>query len=148
MANDDHEGTAPERRDILGLAVVGSAGALAVALGYPVVRFSEARTRPPGGAAVVGKVEDFPLGTARTVLVAERPVLVIRAPDGRFQAFVALCTHLRCVVGYSPERNQIECGCHRGVYSIDGQNVSGPPPRPLEALDVVVRDGAVVIGEA
>jgi len=144
----DETSKAPERRDFLGIAVAGSAGALAVALGYPVARFTEARTSPSAGPAVVGKVEEFPLGTAKTVLVGERPVLVIRAPDGRFQAFVALCTHLRCVVGYSTERNQIECGCHKGVYSIDGQNISGPPPRPLEALEVVVRGGSVVIGEA
>lgn len=138
----------PKRRDILGIAVGGSASALVIALGYPVVRYTAPRTRPDSDPAVVGKVEEFPLGSAKTVLVRERPVLVIRAPDGRFQAFVALCTHLRCVVGYSTEKNQIECACHRGAYSIDGQNISGPPPRPLEALEVLIRGDSVVIGEA
>lgn len=147
MGKDDPT-TNPERRDILGAAAFGTASALAIAVGYPVVRFTAPRTRPSAGPAVVGKVEEFPLGSAKTVIVGERPVIVIRTPDGRFSAFVALCTHLRCVVGYSPDKNQIECACHRGVYSIDGQNISGPPPKPLEALDVVVRGGSVVIGEA
>lgn len=145
--SEDEPTTLP-RRDVLGMAVGGSAGALAIALAVPVVGFTAPRALPSAGPATVGNVEDFPPGSAKTVLVNERPVIVIRGRDGRLQAFVALCTHLRCVVGYSAERNQIECACHRGVYSIDGQNISGPPPRPLEALVVTERGGRVVIGEA
>ena len=56
------------------------------------------------------------------------------ATDGEFRAFSALCTHLQCVVGYSPERNQIECPCHQGVYSHRRAEHPGPPPRPLDEL--------------
>lgn len=139
------EPKSPPRRDFLNLAVGGSAAAFAVAAGYPVARFVETRARPAAGPTVVGKVEEFPLGNAKTVVVDERPVLVIRGADGRFKAFSAVCSHLQCVVGFSAERNQIECPCHRGVYSIDGQNIAGPPPRPLEELAVSVNDGAVIV---
>lgn len=144
MSSND-EAKRPPRRDFLSLAVGGSAAAFAVAVGYPVARFVEAPARASGGPTIVGKLEDFPVSSAKTVLVAERPVLVIRGADGQLRAFSALCTHLQCVVGYSPERNQIECPCHQGVYSVDGQNISGPPPRPLEELAVSVNDGAVVV---
>ena len=152
----EHAGMQPEapqlapapRRDFLSVAAGGSAVAFAAAAGYPVLRYMEPRTRPPSGPTTIGRQEEFPPGAARIVAVEDRPVLVIRGEDGKFQAFVALCTHLQCVVGYSKERKQIECGCHRGVYNLEGLNVAGPPPRPLEVLDVALRDGMVVVSEA
>lgn len=149
-APEAEEGSGPEpasrpRRDVLGIALGGSVAAFAVALGYPVVRFVEPSARPQTGTATVGKVEEFPVGQAKIVLVAERPVLLIRTSDGQFRAFSAVCTHLQCIVNYTPERNQIECPCHQGVYSIDGRNISGPPPRPLEELLVTVNEGTVIV---
>ena len=141
MGSDD--GT--KRRDFLGIAIGGTATALAAAVVYPLGRFIEPKSRPPSGPTSIGKVEDFAPGTSKTVLVHDHPVLVIRTADGELRAFSALCTHLQCIVGYSAERNRIECPCHRGVYSIDGQNVSGPPPRPLDEYPVTIEGGAVVV---
>jgi len=135
------------RRDFLNVAVGGSAAALAVAGGYPIVRYLEP---PPGraaGAVRVGKVESFPVGTVHTVMVGERPVLVVRTAD-EIRAFSALCTHLQCVVAYSPESKQIECPCHGGVYSLDGRNVAGPPPRPLQELAVTIDEDFVLVSSA
>lgn len=146
MADQD-QGAPPARRDFLSIAIGGTAATLGVMSGYPVIRF----LRPTGGTASrmaeAGEAEKFPRGTAKTVLLGERPVLVIRMEDGTFRAFEALCTHLQCVVAYAPERKQIECPCHRGVYSLDGQNVSGPPPRPLKSVSVAVVNGMVTITE-
>jgi cytochrome b6-f complex iron-sulfur subunit len=135
----------PPRRSFLNMAVGGSAAALAAAIGYPVSRFAEPRPRASSGPVSVGKLDEIPLGTARTVLVNERPVLLLRGADGQLRAFSAICTHLQCVVGYSAERKQIECPCHQGVYSMDGQNVSGPPPRKLEELEVAINEGTVIV---
>lgn len=147
MSSDDGAQNKP-RRDFLGIAVGCSACAFAVATGYPVARFIEPPKRSFSGFAVAGKVEEFPVNSSKMVLVDERPVLVIRTSDGAFRAFVALCTHLQCLVGYSAERNQIECPCHRGVYSIAGENLSGPPPRPLEEMVVTLDQGTVVVSAA
>ncbi len=136
------------RRDFLGMALGGSAAAFAAAVVYPLGRFVEPLARAPSGPTTIGKIEDFALGTAKTVLVEDHPILVIRTADGEFRAFSALCTHLQCVVGYSPERNRIECPCHQGVYSIDGQNLSGPPPRPLDEYVVTINEGAVIVSVA
>jgi len=135
----------PPRRDFLGIAIGGTAAAFAAAVVYPLGRFIEPSSRPPSGPTTIGRVEDFAPGTSKTVLVQDRPLLVIRTADGEFRAFSALCTHLQCVVGYSPERNRIECPCHQGVYSIDGQNLSGPPPRPLDEYAITINDGAVIV---
>ena len=144
MASDDEPKQLP-RRDFLNIAVGGSGAAFAVAVGSAVARFVEPPAQPSTGQAVVGKLEDFPIGAVKTVIVEERPVLVFRAADGQFRAFSALCTHLQCVVHYVPERTQIECPCHGGIYSLDGVNIAGPPPRPLTELAVTVNDGTVIV---
>jgi cytochrome b6-f complex iron-sulfur subunit len=135
----------PPRRDFLNLAVGGSAAAFAVATGYPVSRYVQPERRVASGPVTVGKLEEFPAGAVKSVLVDDRPVLVLRAADGQFRAFSAICTHLQCVVGWSAERGQIECPCHGGVYTSEGQNVAGPPPRRLDELSVSINEGSIVV---
>jgi cytochrome b6-f complex iron-sulfur subunit len=145
MPSDDDEPKNAPRRDFLGIALGGTAAAFAVAVVYPLGRFMEPPARPASGPTNVGKVEDFAPGSSKTVLIGDHPVLVIHTADGEFRAFSALCTHLQCVVGYSPDQNRIVCPCHGGVYSVDGQNLSGPPPRPLDEYPVSINDGAVIV---
>lgn len=68
-----------------------------------------------------------------------KPCLVIRTPDGQVKAFNAVCTHVQCTVEFRPEQEDIFCNCHNGVYDLNGRNVSGPPPRPLEQYEVALR---------
>jgi cytochrome b6-f complex iron-sulfur subunit len=145
MSKDEKPSASAGRRDFLGLAIIGTATALGVTAAVPAVAFLRPGGRRMGGSAEAGKIHDFQVGTARMVLLDDRPVLVIRLPEGGLRAFSASCTHLGCIVKYSPERNRIECPCHRGVYAIDGSNVSGPPPRPLEALKVEVESGSIFV---
>ncbi len=145
MSSDDDRKDVP-RRDVLAVAVGGSAAAFAAAGAYPVVRYLEPPEQPGAGPTPVGKLDEFPVGTVRTVLVDERPVLVIRTAD-EVRAFSALCTHLQCVVQYSADRKQFECPCHGGVYANDGTNVAGPPPRPLAELTVTIAEGTVLVRE-
>jgi Rieske Fe-S protein len=145
--SDDDTKSAP-RRDFVGVAVGVSAAAFAAAMGYPVVRYAAPRPRPSAGPTAIGKLEEFPEGGARTVVVDDRPVLVLRGRGGEVRAFSAICTHLQCVVGYVPATKQIECPCHRGVYDLDGRHLSGPPPRGLEELAVTVNEGTVIVSTA
>jgi cytochrome b6-f complex iron-sulfur subunit len=133
------------RRRFLDVALCGSAAAFSAAMGYPVARFAEPEARATAGPAIVGRLEDFPVGTAKTVLAHERPVLVLRAADGTFRALSAICTHLQCVVAWSAERKQIECPCHGGVYSSEGEHIAGPPPRRLAEFAVTVSEGSVIV---
>jgi len=143
MSDNDDRKEVP-RRDFLNVAIGGSAAALAVAGGYPVVRYLEPPPSQSKGAVRVGELDKFPVGSVRTVLVNERPVLIVRSAQ-EVRAFSAVCSHLQCVVAYSPERKQIECPCHGGVYSIDGRNLAGPPPRPLEELAVTIDEGVLLV---
>jgi Rieske Fe-S protein len=59
--------------------------------------------------------------------------------SGDVRAFNAICTHVDCTVQYRPEKGDIFCNCHNGVYDLNGTNISGPPPRPLEVYKVTLR---------
>jgi nitrite reductase/ring-hydroxylating ferredoxin subunit len=69
-----------------------------------------------------------------------KPCLLILV-DGEPRAMNAVCTHLDCTVEYRPAQGDIFCNCHSGVYDLNGRNISGPPPRPLELYKAVKGKG-------
>jgi cytochrome b6-f complex iron-sulfur subunit len=127
------------------MAVGGSAAALGASLAFPVARFVEPVTSADRGPAALGQLDDFPLGTAKRVVVHDRPVLVVREASGEVRAFLAACTHLGCIVDYAAERGRIECPCHGGAFGLDGRSLEGPPLRPLQELAVTVERGALIV---
>lgn len=135
------------RRRFIDLLLSGQFLALAMAILYPLVRFllpSSAAEQDPLEIKL-GPAADLPAGSARLVRMGSRPVLVLRTPEGSLRALVATCTHLNCTVQYRKEQSDIHCACHDGKYDLTGKNVSGPPPRPLTALAVEVRDGDLYV---
>ncbi len=56
-----------------------------------------------------------------------------------------VCTHMGCNVVWSGEKQRFLCPCHGGQYTADGQNVAGPPPRPLDRLPVRIDNGILMI---
>jgi Rieske Fe-S protein len=66
--------------------------------------------------------------------------ILIRARDGNFYAYGQKCTHLSCPVYYAREADRLECPCHEGGFDVhDGRNLYGPPPRPLDRIELEVR---------
>lgn len=117
---------------------------------YPVIRFLNP---PPVSEAAVnevvaGKVQDLKPNSGTIVRFGETPVILIRISQTEWRAFSAVCTHLSCIVQYQPERTRIWCACHNGVYNLQGQVVSGPPPKPLRPYPVHIRQDEVVITQA
>ncbi|HEY0829342.1 MAG TPA: ubiquinol-cytochrome c reductase iron-sulfur subunit, partial [Bacilli bacterium] len=62
-----------------------------------------------------------------------------------------VCTHLGCNVAFRPPGENSEtdlrfkCPCHGGEFDRMGKNIGGPPPRPLDIFQPVVREGKVYI---
>jgi nitrite reductase/ring-hydroxylating ferredoxin subunit len=70
------------------------------------------------------------------------PILVNRAPDGRFHALSAECSHAGCVVESYDELEQgLRCPCHGSLYGFDGAVIQGPAARSLASYPVAY-DGA------
>jgi thiosulfate dehydrogenase (quinone) large subunit len=72
------------------------------------------------------------------------PALVIRSTDGTLSAFDATCTHAGCEVGWRD--GEIRCPCHHARFDpATGEPTRGPARAPLEVLDVVERDGKILL---
>jgi cytochrome b6-f complex iron-sulfur subunit len=135
------------RRQFLRLFLGGTALAWLGSVLYPVFRF----VRPPPGADAdvssvrVAAATQMAFNSGRIVSFGQKPALLVRKADGNFAAFLAKCTHLDCIVQYRPDLGRIWCACHDGQYDLDGRNVAGPPPKPLEVLGVHLRGEDVFI---
>ena len=123
----------------LELCVTVTAGAIF----YPVVRFLWPRPTTNSGALQIKA--PYTVKQLKTDAQGHwpapfdfggKPCLLILTPDGEVRAFNARCTHFDCTAEYSPEKSAIVCSCHNGVYDLNGRNISGPPPRPLQEYKV------------
>lgn len=114
---------------------------------YPVLRYLvPPRVANLGGDEVVaGKKSEIGLNSSKIFRFGTRPALLIVTAEGEYRALSAVCTHLGCTVQYRPDLREIWCACHNGMYDLNGRNVSGPPPRPLEQFQVHVRGEELVV---
>ena len=91
-----------------------------------------------------GTVGEIPLDGVRLVHLPEGPVMLEKTGN-EVHALSAICTHLGCVVAWNPAAKEFICPCHGGRYDLNGNVVFGPPPRPLEKLEVKLRDDKVFV---
>lgn len=99
-----------------------------------------------GGPTDVGSTTDFAVGSGTVVSVGDKPVMVVNTKAGGLKAYTAICTHLGCVVQWDDRKDIIHCPCHDGFFNpANGTVVSGPPPKPLTAYELAVKDGHVLI---
>ncbi|MGB5660004.1 MAG: ubiquinol-cytochrome c reductase iron-sulfur subunit [Thermoanaerobaculia bacterium] len=97
---------------------------------------------PPPVAEV--PLASLPEGERVRVMMGVTPIEVTRTGD-EVTAHSLWCTHLGCEVKWNGERKKYFCPCHEGVYNAKGFPISGPPPRPLDQLQVTVADGVATI---
>jgi Rieske Fe-S protein len=70
--------------------------------------------------------------------------ILIRTADGAYHAYGQKCTHLSCPVYYARDHQRLECPCHEGAFNAaTGDVLYGPPPRPLDAIEIEMRDGQI-----
>lgn len=63
----------------------------------------------------------------------------IVTPDGKnFTAFDPMCTHIECAYTWEEKKKQFFCPCHAGAFDVEGNVVSGPPPRALYRYPVKI----------
>jgi len=151
MANDETSLAVDHgRRNLLNWFLSTTAGAFLVSVTYPLSRY----LIPP----------DVEESTANTVTLALKPQevkpnsgqifrfgsqagILVKDTNGELKAFSAVCTHLACIVQYRPDINHIWCACHNGHFDLNGRNVEGPPPKPLEQFVVNVRAEQIVVSK-
>lgn len=129
------------RRNFLDRVIGLSGVALLASVFYPVFKFL---VPPTSGEANVSQVK-LPFGRAdiegssqkaKTFRFGRQLGIILVTSTGELRALQATCTHLDCTVRHRPDQEVLWCACHDGRYDLNGKNISGPPPRPLEVFVV------------
>jgi Rieske Fe-S protein len=126
----------------------------------PAIRYLLAPLGRKGGKVPfvdVGSLADIPIGEWKLLsleLLHEdgwrktrtRHAIWVRrqaAGDKDITVLSSICPHLGCPINWHPDRSQFVCPCHTGVFAVTGQQVSGPPPRKMDPLEIEIRSGRV-----
>ena len=150
--SDSFAGTNDASRRVFIKVAVGAAGfCYAAAIGYPVYKYLASPIEKAEATAAITEVtlpdaQKLPTGSALMFKFGTRPCLLIHHADDSWVALSAVCSHLACTVQYQAAQNRIFCACHGGVYDPrTGANVSGPPPKPLQAYKTALTDQGVLV---
>jgi len=135
-----------ERRNIMNLILVGSAGVTIAGLGLPYIYFFLPPSAGGGGGGVTAKnalgddlmaadyLESKKAGDRSLAqgLKGDATYLIVKE-DKTLETYGlnAVCTHLGCVVPWSAPNNKFMCPCHGSQYAPTGAVVRGPAPLPL-----------------
>src|SRR5690242_9663745 len=144
------------RRSVLtGIGAVGLTGVLAACGG------DDTSTAPSAGAAGTGSTPSAGAATAETSAGTSGPlaatadvpvgggvvvngVLIVQPKSGTFKAYNAACPHQGVQLG-APKQDVITCPAHQSKFKADdGSRISGPAPRGLTAIAVIVQGANIV----
>jgi Rieske Fe-S protein len=146
VSTDDYQ---QSKRDFLKYFLGGGVLVWLAAVLYPILAY----LKPPKQGDVevtsvkAGKVSAMEKETGTIVRFGNKPVILVRTSAGEFRAFTATCTHLDCTVQFRKDMGLIWCACHNGKYDLNGRNVAGPPPRPLDEYRVIVQGEDIFISK-
>jgi Rieske Fe-S protein len=141
IGTKDKSGSETSRRSLLKIFLGGGIAASLASFIYPVLRYlvPPAETNLGVDSVVAATIHELKPNSSKIFRFGSRPGLLIRTASGEYQAMSATCTHLSCTVQYRKDDQQVWCACHNGMYDLNGRNISGPPPRPLEKFQVHIQ---------
>src|SRR6266508_1783575 len=135
------------RRDFIKATAAFVGGLIGVGIGVPTIAYllsPSLRKAEDETVVDLGLLENYPIGiptrfefTRTKVNGWERTglnygVFVVRQTKKDVRVSSDICTHLACRVNWYPDAQHYISPCHNGHFDIAGNNVSGPPPRPLD----------------
>ncbi len=141
----------PSRRAALNILLgVGSAATVGSMI-YPAISFLKPPRHPEHNLHSVTleqKLSELRNDEWFIFRFGNKPGILVCVEEGgekKLYAYSAICTHLECIVEYQPETRTIFCPCHNGRFDLQGHNIGGPPPRPLEKFAVQVSGDSIKI---
>jgi len=147
------------RRQFLGYAMAGIAGAITVAYAVPIAGYVAI-------PSLKKEEEEWSLVGDVDAIVSEKPVSVnfrsmskvgwqekqvehdiwvVKYGDGSITAFSPTCPHLGCGFRWNQDSGRFECPCHSSTFDIKGNVQGGPAPRGLDKLPSRVEDGKLYV---
>jgi menaquinol-cytochrome c reductase iron-sulfur subunit len=144
--HDDDPGYVTRTKFLSGVAIAGGV-VLTAAILVPLVGFAVTDTvkGEEWRWIDIGPLSDFPDGETASIAVSgPNPVsdrrVFVRHRDGQLIGIWNRCAHLGCPVEYVAAGDNYICPCHGGAYDTLGRVTAGPPPRPLDRMDIKVVD--------
>jgi cytochrome b6-f complex iron-sulfur subunit len=140
--------TAPGRRRFMkwvwsffGLAALAEFGWL----GGTFLNARNERDTPRKTESIVtaGPLEKFTPSTVTPI--PQGQFHLARLEDGSLLALSRRCTHLGCSVPWNEEERRFVCPCHGSAFSLTGEVLTGPAPRPLDTFPVRIENGIVKV---
>lgn len=107
--------------------------------GKKLVQIAAADSIPPGAAFRM--TYRAPTDSADT---DGQPIIVVN-DGGALRAFLAVCTHEGCPLGWNATQHLIRCPCHGSAFDTKGQVVHGPAAKPLTRIEVLVERGELFV---
>jgi len=155
----ENQGPEVSRRRFLTYVIGGIGGLITAAVAVPIIGYFLAPGFRKSTPLVtpIGNTTDIPVGVPTKVSYEQRvrqgwyittlsKVTWVLTSDGsNFIAYDPKCTHLNCPYHWDPDKNEFLCPCHGGRFDINGNVLGGPPPRPLDRLNVQVEKGQILI---
>lgn len=85
------------------------------------------------------------VGGSAFVTVKGQELLLIRDSETTVHAVDPMCTHKKCKVFYRPKDNDIGCKCHKSKFTLEGDPVSGPAPKPLTSFRAKLKGDKIIL---
>ncbi|GAX89751.1 ubiquinol-cytochrome c reductase iron-sulfur subunit [Effusibacillus lacus] len=172
MSDERKDKDGLSRRQFLTYALGGTGAFMAAAIGAPLIPLTIDPLTKAGKAnyVEVGKESDFSTDLPRKVEFTvnkkdgwyeadvKMSAWIIKQEDGKWLAMSSICTHLGCQVNGSVDESGksippkdgewfFKCPCHDSKFTKYGvPNPGAPATRPLDAFDVKVEGGKILLG--
>lgn len=149
-----------ERRDFIKVTATVIGGVIGAVIAAPSIAYllSPALEEVEDADEIaLGPLEEYPVGvparfdfTRTRVNGWERTgttygLFVYRKNEDEVHVFSDICTHLGCKVTWHEDQQHYISPCHDGHFDIEGNVVSGPPPRPLDIYATRVENGELFV---
>ena len=144
-----------DRRDFLQYSIWGLGLLIGASVLTPAATYflSPAWKERPEDWIFLGDVGKIPLGKPTKVEFVQRhkdgwvtieekkSAWVVAKNKKEVTVYDPHCTHLGCPYRWDETKQEFLCPCHSAVFSMEGQVISGPPPRPLDRYEVKIEAG-------
>ena len=94
-----------------------------------------------------GRLADYPTDGVYEGFKDQQGIWMIRR-DGVLFALSTTCTHLGCIPNWLAADEKFKCPCHGSGFRMDGVNIEGPAPRPLERVKLGLEGEFVVVDKS
>jgi cytochrome b6-f complex iron-sulfur subunit len=136
-----------KRRRFLKIVLAFLASITLLSFFYSLLKFLVALpARTAEAKKLIIRKSEIPSGDAKDFIFRNTPAMIINRSDKGFIALSRVCTHLGCLVEYNRGKQRLICPCHAGTFDLEGNVLSGPPPKPLSVIPLRIDGENIVIG--